>query len=192
MSSARGLARRVVRSSASTSWRAHRQVYSCVNVRRGCKSRSTCFTRTLESLFCSRYGRNRNLHVLSFRRGFGDHACLCGVSAAEQTFLRGRRPRRKMQPLALALVLLAAPSALGTETPGVVSSVLGDGASMTNTTGRRALASAGCNACCMQNDCSLAFSQSQPGVCCGAHRTRGQIGCCPMGASCVPCANICK
>ena len=97
-----------------------------------------------------------------------------------------------MQPLALALVLLAAPSALGTETPGVVSSVLGDGASMTNTTGRRALASAGCNACCMQNDCSLAFSQSQPGVCCGAHRTRGQIGCCPMGASCVPCANICK
>ena len=57
---------------------------------------------------------------------------------------------------------------------------------------RRQLASAGCNACCFQNDCSLAFSQSQPGVCCGAHRTRGQIGCCPMGASCVPCANICK
>ena len=61
-----------------------------------------------------------------------------------------------------------------------------------NVTSRRGLASAGCNACCMQNDCSLAFSQSQPGVCCGAHRTRGQIGCCPMGASCVPCANIWK
>lgn len=63
---------------------------------------------------------------------------------------------------------------------------------MANVTSRRALASAGCNSCCMENDCSLAFSQSQPGVCCGSHKTRGQIGCCPMGASCVPCANIWK
>merc|ERR1719240_1553625 len=57
---------------------------------------------------------------------------------------------------------------------------------------RRQLASVGCNACCFQNDCSLAFSQTSPGICCGAHRTRGQTGCCPMGASCVQCANIWK
>ena len=57
---------------------------------------------------------------------------------------------------------------------------------------RRNLASAGCNNCCYQNDCSLAFSQSQPGICCGAHRVRGQVGCCPSAASCVACANIWK
>lgn len=57
---------------------------------------------------------------------------------------------------------------------------------------RRQMASEGCNACCFQNDCRLAFSQTQPGTCCGAHRARGQVGCCPMGASCVACANIWK
>lgn len=57
---------------------------------------------------------------------------------------------------------------------------------------RRVLASAGCNSCCFENDCSLAFSQTSPGVCCGAHSARGHVGCCPMGASCVACANIWK
>merc|ERR1719498_1459650 len=57
---------------------------------------------------------------------------------------------------------------------------------------RRQLASEGCNACCFQNDCRLAFSQTQPGVCCGAHIVRGQTGCCPLGATCVACANIWK
>merc|ERR1719502_1846914 len=56
----------------------------------------------------------------------------------------------------------------------------------------RQLASVGCNNCCFQNDCSLAFSQTSPGICCGAHRARGQTGCCPLGASCVQCANIWK
>lgn len=60
------------------------------------------------------------------------------------------------------------------------------------TAGRRSLASEGCTNCCYKNDCSLAFSQTSPGVCCGAHRARGQIGCCPMGASCVACANLWK
>jgi len=57
---------------------------------------------------------------------------------------------------------------------------------------RRSLASAGCNNCCFQNDCRLAFAQSSPGVCCGVHRVRGQTGCCPMGATCVQCQNIWK
>lgn len=64
--------------------------------------------------------------------------------------------------------------------------------SLTNVTAKRQLASAGCDACCFQNDCRLAFTQSAPGVCCGAHRTRGQTGCCPMGATCVACQNIWK
>lgn len=43
----------------------------------------------------------------------------------------------------------------------------------------RSLASQGCNDCCFKNDCRLAFSQTSPGICCGAHRIRGQTGCCP-------------
>ena len=59
---------------------------------------------------------------------------------------------------------------------------------------RRELASVGCDNCCFKNDCSLAFSMTQPGVCCGAHpySNRRQTGCCPMGASCVACGNIWK
>jgi len=59
---------------------------------------------------------------------------------------------------------------------------------------RRQLASVGCDNCCFRNDCSLAFSMTQPGVCCGAHpySNRRQTGCCPMGASCVACGNIWK
>ena len=58
----------------------------------------------------------------------------------------------------------------------------------------RQLVSVGCDNCCFQNDCSLAFSQTQPGVCCGAHpySSRRQTGCCPMGASCVACGHIWK
>merc|ERR1719230_554928 len=60
--------------------------------------------------------------------------------------------------------------------------------------GHRQLASVGCDNCCFKNDCSLAFSQTQPGVCCGAHpySERRQTGCCPMGASCVACGHIWK
>ena len=57
---------------------------------------------------------------------------------------------------------------------------------------RRSLASEGCDNCCFKHDCSLAFAKSQAGVCCGAHPARGQTGCCPLGASCVHCANIWK
>ena len=58
----------------------------------------------------------------------------------------------------------------------------------------RQLASVGCDNCCFRNDCSVAFSQTTPGVCCGAHpySVRRQTGCCPMGASCVACGNIWK
>lgn len=58
----------------------------------------------------------------------------------------------------------------------------------------RQLASIGCDNCCFKNDCSLAFSQTTPGVCCGAHpySSRRQTGCCPMGASCVACGHIWK
>ena len=48
-----------------------------------------------------------------------------------------------------------------------------------STASRRSLASAGCHACCFENDCHLAFSMTSPGVCCGSHRIRGQTGCCP-------------
>ena len=58
----------------------------------------------------------------------------------------------------------------------------------------RQLASVGCDNCCFKNDCSLAFSQTTPGVCCGAHpySSRRQTGCCPMGATCVACGHIWK
>ena len=58
----------------------------------------------------------------------------------------------------------------------------------------RSLASVGCDNCCFKNDCSLAFSQTTPGVCCGAHpySSRRQTGCCPMGATCVACGHIWK
>lgn len=57
-----------------------------------------------------------------------------------------------------------------------------------NVTRGRELSSAGCNACCYQHDCRVAYMQTSPGVCCGPHRATGLSQCCPMGATCVMCA----
>ena len=52
---------------------------------------------------------------------------------------------------------------------------------------RRELSSVGCQNCCFQNDCRLAYMMTSPGVCCGAHPATGMQNCCPFDASCVRC-----
>ena len=47
----------------------------------------------------------------------------------------------------------------------------------------RALASAGCLDCCYGHSCAQGYN-GLPGMCCG---TVPNVGCCPMGASCVRC-----
>ena len=50
----------------------------------------------------------------------------------------------------------------------------------------RSLLSTGCQACCYQSDCRLAYSATSPGICCG---TYPRAGCCPLGSSCINCGS---
>lgn len=56
-----------------------------------------------------------------------------------------------------------------------------------NPSHRRDLSSVGCQNCCTNHDCSLGFSNTSPGVCCGTHPRSLDAQCCPLGASCVRC-----
>jgi len=52
---------------------------------------------------------------------------------------------------------------------------------------RRQLASVGCQNCCVQHDCRLAYMMTSPGICCGGHPATGMPQCCPFDATCVMC-----
>ena len=64
--------------------------------------------------------------------------------------------------------------------------VLCAGSLDSNSSAHRQLASPGCDACCFRHDCRLAFSSTQPGICCG---TYPHSGCCPYGSKCVQCGS---
>jgi len=51
----------------------------------------------------------------------------------------------------------------------------------------REMSSPGCQNCCIQHDCRLAYMMTSPGVCCGMHPATGAMSCCPFDSSCVRC-----
>lgn len=70
-----------------------------------------------------------------------------------------------------------------------VAAALGDETAQASnvTLYRREMTSAGCTACCFQNDCRLGYMMTSPGVCCGQHPRSQEAQCCPLGSTCVRC-----